>query len=114
MPRVSWVKIVSESAKKIAVDWISKNEKLLVDTGCLVAFTSGVDYDIQQAGNLKSIFFGGEGIFLASLQGRGTVWLQTLPFARLADRILAVAHRSGKTARGEGSILGGLARSFED
>ncbi len=89
-------------------------EKLLVDTGCLVAFTTGVAYDIQRAGNLKSMIFGGEGLFLATLQGTGTVWLQTLPFSRLADRILAVAGRGGKTAKGEGSILGGISTIFED
>jgi uncharacterized protein (TIGR00266 family) len=89
-------------------------EKLLVDTGCLVAFTTGVAYDIQRAGNLKSMIFGGEGLFLATLQGTGTVWLQTLPFSRLADRILAVAGGGGKTAKGEGSILGGISTIFED
>ena len=88
-------------------------EKVLVDTGCLVAFTQGVEYDIQQAGNLKSMIFGGEGLFLATLQGRGKVWLQTLPFARLANRIIAAARGTGKTARGEGSILGGLSTIFE-
>ncbi|HUS91948.1 MAG TPA: TIGR00266 family protein [Phycisphaerae bacterium] len=91
-----------------------RGEKLLVDTGCLVAFTQGIDYDIQRAGGLKSMFFGGEGLFLATLSGSGTVWLQTLPFARLANRILAVARGSGKTAKGEGSILGGIATVFED
>jgi uncharacterized protein (TIGR00266 family) len=90
-----------------------KGQKLLVDTGCLVAFTQGVEYDIEQAGNLKSMIFGGEGLFLATLQGTGTVWLQTLPFARLANRIIAVARGSGGTARDQGSILGGLATVFE-
>ncbi len=64
------------------------NETLRVDTGCLVAFTPGVDYDIQRAGNLKSMFFGGEGMFLATLTGTGKVYLQSLPFSRMADRIL--------------------------
>lgn len=64
-----------------------KGEKLLVDTGCLVAFTAGVQYDIQRAGNLKSMVFGGEGLFLTTLQGHGTVWLQSMPFSRLAQRI---------------------------
>lgn len=63
-------------------------EKLRVDTGCIVAFQSGIDYDIELAGGLKSMLFGGEGIFLATLEGHGTVWLQSLPFARLADRVL--------------------------
>ncbi|OQY58292.1 MAG: TIGR00266 family protein [Desulfobacteraceae bacterium 4572_88] len=64
------------------------NETLRVDTGCLVAFSPGIDYDIERAGNLKSMFFGGEGLFLATLSGTGKVYLQSLPFSRLADRIL--------------------------
>ena len=71
------------------------NETLRVDTGCLVAFSPGVDYDIQRAGNLKSMFFAGEGIFLTTLSGTGTVYLQSLPFSRLADRILAHAPKTG-------------------
>ena len=81
-----------------------------VDTGCLVAFTPGVEYDIQRAGNLKSMFFGGEGLFLATLSGTGTVWLQSLPFSRLADRILAHAPSGGGSSREEGSLLGGIGR----
>jgi len=65
-----------------------KGESLRVDTGCLVAFTEGIDFDIERAGNLKSMFFGGEGIFLATLRGRGTVLLQSLPFSRFADRVI--------------------------
>jgi uncharacterized protein (TIGR00266 family) len=80
---------------------------LLVDTGCLVGFTDGVTYDIQQAGNLKSMLFGGEGMFLAHLSGTGTVYLQSLPFARLARRVLREAP-SRPAGRGEGSLLGGL------
>jgi uncharacterized protein (TIGR00266 family) len=87
-----------------------KGEKLRVDTGCLVAFTSEVDYDIEKAGNLKSMFFGGEGLFLATLSGHGTVWLQSLPFSRLADRILAHAPSGGGSSREEGSLLGGIGR----
>ena len=83
-----------------------KNETLRVDTGCLIAFTPGVDYDIQRAGNLKSMFFAGEGIFLATLRGTGTVYLQSLPFSRLADRILAHAPSVGAKRKGEGSVLG--------
>ena len=82
------------------------NETLRVDTGCLVAFTPGVDYDIQRAGDLKSMFFAGEGIFLATLSGKGTVYLQSLPFSRLADRILAHAPKAGGKRKGEGSVLG--------
>ena len=85
-------------------------ETLRVDTGCLVAFTPEVEYDIQRAGNLKSMFFGGEGLFLATLTGPGTVWLQSLPFSRLADRILANAPSGGGSSREEGSLLGGLGR----
>jgi uncharacterized protein (AIM24 family) len=88
-------------------------EKLRVDTGCLVGFTSGVDYSIELAGGLHSMFFAGEGMFLATLQGTGTVWLQSLPFSRLADRILQHAPRVGGRERGEGSLLGRLARLFE-
>ncbi len=91
-----------------------RGETLRVDTGCLVAFTPGVDYDIARAGNLKSMFFGGEGFFLATLRGTGTVWLQSLPFSRLADRILASAPAAGGESRGEGSLLGGLSRLMED
>ena len=90
-----------------------KGETLRVDTGCLVAMTSGIQYDIQRAGNLKSMIFGGEGLFLATLRGHGTVWLQSLPFSRLADRILANAPSSGGGATGEGSVLGGLGRLLD-
>jgi uncharacterized protein (TIGR00266 family) len=85
-----------------------KNDILRVDTGCLVAFTKGVNYDIERAGNLKSMFFGGEGLFLATLSGTGLVLLQSLPFSRMADRILAHAPSAGGSRKGEGSILGGL------
>lgn len=67
-----------------------KNETILVDTGCLVGFSEGMDYDIERAGNLKSMFFGGEGLFLATISGTGTVYLQSLPFSRLANRIIAM------------------------
>ncbi len=82
--------------------------RLLVDTGCLVGFTPGISYDITQAGNLKSMIFGGEGLFLADLSGTGTVYLQSLPFARLARRVLQSLQRRGGFAKDEGSILGGL------
>lgn len=78
-----------------------KGEKILVDTGCLVAFEGQIHYSIERAGNLRSMFFGGEGLFLATLQGSGSVWLQSLPFSRLADRILANAPRAGGKERGE-------------
>jgi uncharacterized protein (TIGR00266 family) len=83
-------------------------ETLRVDTGCIVAFSPGIEYDIQRAGGLKSMFFGGEGLFLATLRGQGTVLLQSLPFSRLADRILQHAPKAGGKRKGEGSILGGL------
>ena len=89
-------------------------ETLRVDTGCLVAFTPGIEYDIERAGNLKSMFFGGEGFFLATLRGTGTVWLQSLPFSRLADRVIAHAPSAGGSSQGDGSLIGGLARLMED
>ncbi len=82
-------------------------QKLLVDTGCIVAFEASVNYDIQRAGGLKSMFFGGEGLFLATLQGTGRVWLQSLPFSRLADRVLAAAPSHGGKAVDEGSVVSG-------
>jgi uncharacterized protein (TIGR00266 family) len=85
-----------------------KNDTVRVDTGCLAAFTPGIDYSIERAGNLKSMFFGGEGLFLATLQGTGVAYLQSLPFSRMADRILQHAPRAGGSRKGEGSILGGL------
>lgn len=90
-----------------------RGETLRVDTGCLVAFTPGIAYDIERAGNLKSMFFGGEGIFLATLRGHGKVWLQSLPFSRLADRILAHAPSAGGSDQGEGSLLGGIGRMLD-
>jgi len=88
-------------------------ETLRIDTGCIAAFTSGLDYDIQRAGSLKSMVFGGEGLFLATLSGHGKVWLQSLPFSRLAGRVMASAPGFGSDSKGEGSLLGGLSRMFE-
>jgi len=90
-----------------------KNESLLIDTGCIVAFTPGLDYNIQRAGNLKSMFFGGEGLFLATIQGTGKVLLQSLPFSRLADRIIKHSPKAGGKSKGEGSVLGGLGRLLD-
>jgi uncharacterized protein (TIGR00266 family) len=87
---------------------ILDNETLRVDTGCLAAFSPSLDYDIERAGGLKSMFFGGEGLFLATLKGTGVVYLQSLPFARMADRILSQSNRSFGRRKGEGSVLGGL------
>ncbi len=78
-----------------------RGETLRVDTGCLVGFTSGIEYDIQRSGGLKSMIFGGEGVFLATLRGTGTVWLQSLPFSRMADLILTHAPQGGGKEQGE-------------
>ncbi len=91
-----------------------RGETLRVDTGCLVAFTQGIDYDIQRAGNLKSMIFGGEGLFLATLSGHGQVLLQSLPFSRLADRVLSHAPSAGGSSVGEGSVLGKFGNLFGD
>ncbi len=82
-----------------------KGGSILVDTGCLVAFTEGIDYDISRVGGIKSMLFGGEGIFLASLSGTGNVWVQSMPFSRLADRILANAPAIGGESKGESSFF---------
>ena len=89
------------------------NQTLLIDTGCIVAFSTGLDYSIERAGNLKSMIFGGEGLFLATVKGTGTVYLQSLPFSRMADRILQNAPKNGGKSKGEGSILGGLGRMID-
>lgn len=89
------------------------NATLRVDTGCLVAFTTGIDYAIERAGSLKSMFFAGEGLFLATLKGTGTLLLQSLPFSRMADRILANAPAGGGSSKGEGSVLGRIGTMFE-
>ncbi|MCK4493826.1 MAG: TIGR00266 family protein [Methylococcales bacterium] len=86
---------------------LAVGETLQVDTGCLGALTQTVDYDIQQAGGVKTMLFGGEGVFFATLKGPGTVWLQSLPFSRLAGRMLSSAPQKGGS-QGEGSVLGGL------
>jgi uncharacterized protein (TIGR00266 family) len=86
---------------------LGPGEVLQVDTGCLVALQASVDMDIQQVGGIKSILFGGEGLFLVTLRGPGKVWLQSLPFSRMAGRMLAAAPQRGGN-RGEGSVLGGL------
>lgn len=90
---------------------LAAGESLRLDTGCLVALQPSVNYDIERAGGIKTMMFGGEGIFLATLTGPGTVWLQSLPFSRLAGRIAGIYSRAG--GKGEGSILGGVANIFE-
>jgi uncharacterized protein (TIGR00266 family) len=83
-------------------------ESLRVDTGCLVAFEPSVTYDIRMVPGIKTALFGGEGLFFAHLTGPGKVFLQTLPFSRLADRVIAASPRAGGQRRGEGSVLGAL------
>jgi uncharacterized protein (AIM24 family) len=83
-------------------------EELHVDTGCLAAYTPGVDFDLITVGGVRSTFFGGEGLFFARLTGPGKVWIQSLPFSRLAGRMLAAAGSRGGQNRGEGSALGAL------
>ena len=87
---------------------LAPGELLRVDTGCIVAFQPTVDYDIEMVRGIKSMLFGGEGLFFATLRGPGKVWLQSLPLSRLAGRLWAAAPQSGGRRREEGSILGGL------
>lgn len=91
-----------------------RGQTLRVDSGCLVAFTPGIEYNIARAGNLKSMIFGGEGLFLATMKGTGTVWLQSLPFSRLANRILEFAPKAGGASAEEGGgMLSGIGNMFE-
>ena len=87
---------------------LAPGEELHVDTGCLAAYTPDVDFDIVRAGDVKTMLTGGEGLFFARLRGPGRVWIQSLPFARLAGRMWAAAGSRGGQNRGEGSVLGGL------
>jgi uncharacterized protein (TIGR00266 family) len=88
---------------------LAPGEMIRVDTGCIVAFQPSVAYDIEYTGKIKTALFGGEGLFFATLRGPGHIWLQSLPFSRLAGRIYA-ASRGG---REEGSVLGGLGRLLD-
>lgn len=90
---------------------LAPGEMLRLDTGCLVALTSSIEYDIEFVKGVKSALFGGEGLFFATLRGPGKVWIQSLPFSRMADRILSASRMGGK--REEGSILGGLGDLFD-
>ena len=92
------------TAKKV----LQPGEKLKVDTGCIIGFTKDIDYDIEFIGGIKNSLFGGEGLFYATLTGPGTVFVQSLPFSRLAGRILAAAPQGGGKDKGEGSILGSI------
>lgn len=87
---------------------LQSGELLKVDTGCIVAFTKDIQYDIEFVGGIKNTLFGGEGMFFGALRGPGKVWIQSLPFSRLADRIISSAPKMGGKRKGEGSILGGL------
>lgn len=87
---------------------LAPGEELHVDTGCLAAYTRGIEFDVIAAGGVKTALFGGEGLFFARLRGPGKVWIQSLPFARLAGRVIATAMPMGGQNRGEGSVLGPL------
>ncbi|MCZ2441340.1 MAG: TIGR00266 family protein [Burkholderiales bacterium] len=87
---------------------LQPGQTLLVDTGCVVAYTPNVNFEIQYVGKIKTALFGGEGLFFAKMTGPGHVWLQSLPFSRLASRVFAAAPQRGGS-REEGSVLGGLA-----
>lgn len=87
---------------------LQAGEVLRVDTGCIVGFSQTVDYDIEFVGGIRNTLFGGEGLFFATLRGPGTVYIQSLPFSRLAGRVLAAAPQGGGKDKGEGSLLGGL------
>lgn len=89
---------------------LAAGDVLKVDTGCIVGFTKDVDYDIEFIGGIKNSLFGGEGLFYATLRGPGTVYVQSLPFSRLADKIIASAPRAGGSNNEEGSVLGGIGR----
>jgi uncharacterized protein (AIM24 family) len=91
---------------------LAPGERLDVDTGCVVALTDTVGFDVKPVGGIKSMIFGGEGVFLATLTGPGHVWLQSLPFSRMAGRMLAAAPQRGGS-KGEGSVLGGLGRILD-
>ena len=92
---------------------LQDGETIRVDTGCIVAFQPSVDFDIKFVGGVKTALFGGEGLFFATLRGPGKVWLQSLPFSRLADRIISSAPSRGGKQTGEGSVLGGLGRRID-
>ncbi|MBN8640541.1 MAG: TIGR00266 family protein [Flavobacteriales bacterium] len=96
-------------AKKV----LAPNQVIKVDTGCIIGFTKDVDYDIEFIGGIKNTIFGGEGMFYATLRGPGTVYIQSLPFSRLADRVIASAPKVGGSGKEEGSLLGGIGRLLD-
>jgi uncharacterized protein (TIGR00266 family) len=87
---------------------LKPGQTLFVDTGCLVAYTQSVSFEVQYVGKIKTALFGGEGLFFAKVSGPGSVWLQSLPFSRLASRVFAAAPQAGGGSREEGSLLTGL------
>jgi uncharacterized protein (TIGR00266 family) len=101
------------SGGTLAKKELASGEVLKVDTGCIIGFTKDVDYDIEFVGGIKNTIFGGEGMFYATLRGPGTVYIQSLPFSRLADRIIASAPKAGGSGREEGSLLGGIGRLLD-
>jgi uncharacterized protein (AIM24 family) len=86
---------------------LKPGQTLFIDTGCLVALTPNVNFEVQYVGKIKTALFGGEGLFFAKVTGPGTVWVQSLPFSRLASRVFAAAPQRGGS-REEGSVLGGF------
>jgi len=88
---------------------LKPGQTLFIDTGCVVALTPNVNFEVQYVGKVKTALFGGEGLFFAKVTGPGTVWLQSLPFSRLASRVFAAAPQTGRGGREEGSVLGGFA-----
>jgi uncharacterized protein (TIGR00266 family) len=93
---------------------LEAGERIKVDTGCLVAMTQEVDYDIQMVSGIKSMLFGGEGLFFASLTGPGDIWVQSLPLSRLANRLYSATTKTGGTSSEQGSILGTLGNMFQE
>ncbi|MDK9707894.1 MAG: TIGR00266 family protein [Desulforhopalus sp.] len=108
-------KIFVHAGGTIVQKELSAGETLRIDTGCLVAMTRDINYDIEFVGGVKSALFGGEGFFFATLTGPGHVWLQSLPFSRLAGRIFKAApqNNAGFSSKGEGSVLGELGNLFQ-
>lgn len=95
----------------VVVERRLNNETLRIDTGCVVAFEPSLSFDIQRSGNLKSMIFGGEGLFLATLRGTGKCWIQSMPISKLVQRL---STRGPNAKKESGSVLGGLGRMFED
>lgn len=87
---------------------LQPGEVFKLDTGCLVAMTNTINYNVEMVGNIKSALFGGEGLFLATLRGPGTIWMQSLPFSRFARKIYSQGQKGRASGKGEGSLLGGI------